>query len=147
MKINTMKTERQKTSIIEDGTVPINNLPSYLSGVKKILNRYGIPFMLYGHASTGNIHCATFVDFSEGRGDIETATVDIFDLTLSLGGVLSGEHGDGFVRAPFMEKAFGSEIYSIFSEVKEIFDPKNIFNPGKIVGKQDGNFLHDIKYA
>ena len=147
-RLNTNQDQYQKASFIEDGTVPVSNLPEFMTGVKTILDTYKIPFSLYGHAGTGNIHCATFVDFTtEGRRIIEAAAVDVFDLLLSLDGSFSGEHGDGFVRTPFLEKEFGPEIYRIFTEIKNIFDPHNIFNPGKIVGKQDGNFLHDIKYV
>ena len=147
--LNRLETVQKKISVVEDGTVPIKHLPSYLTGVKRILNNYRIPFTLYGHAGTGNVHCATLVDFSDdaSRRNIELAAIEIFDLALSLDGVLSGEHGDGYVRTPFQRKAFGNDIYAIFEKVKTIFDPQNIFNPGKVVGKQDGNFLHDIKYS
>lgn len=148
MKLNQLQTERKKASIVEDGVVPIENLPQYITGIKKIFEKHNIPYTLYGHAGVGNIHCSTFVDFQseEGKRDIQIAATEVFELVISLHGLLSGEHGDGLVRTPFLKRAFGKEIYALFEEVKKIFDPKNIFNPNKIVGKQDGNFFHDIKY-
>ncbi len=148
-KLNTMPSVLRKTSIIEDGAVPVAQLAKYLSGVQRILTSYNIPFRLYGHAGTGNIHCSTYVaiETHEGQEKIECAARDVFDLTIQLGGTLSGEHGDGYIRTPFLERAVGTDIYAIFKDVKNIFDPNNILNPNKIIGKQDGFFLHDIKYV
>jgi D-lactate dehydrogenase len=66
---------------------------------------------------------------------------------MKLDGTLSAEHGDGFVRTPFLERAFGREVYGIFKEIKQTLDPQNILNPQKIIGTQDRLFLHDIKYV
>jgi FAD/FMN-containing dehydrogenase len=82
-----------------------------------------------------------------GRERIERARQEVFDLIIKLDGVLSAEQGDGFVRTPFLEQAFGSEVYGIFKEIKQTLDPQDIFNPQKIVGRQDRVFLHDLKYA
>jgi FAD/FMN-containing dehydrogenase len=69
----------------------------------------------------------------------------VFDLAISVGGTLSGEHGDGYVRTPFLERLYGREVYSLFRSVKEVFDPKGILNPGKIVGPQGTTIAHDLK--
>ncbi|HEX9615466.1 MAG TPA: FAD-linked oxidase C-terminal domain-containing protein, partial [Bacteroidota bacterium] len=66
---------------------------------------------------------------------------------ISLGGTLSGEHGDGLVRTPFLERLYGSEIFGLFRIVKEAFDPHNILNPGKIIGEQNSSILHDLDLA
>ncbi|MEK6757301.1 MAG: FAD-binding oxidoreductase [Bacteroidota bacterium] len=135
-----------KTSFVEDAAVPIVNLPAYIKGLKEILSRYEIEFSAYGHAGSGNIHCATFVDLKnlDHYRRIDLIASEVNDLAISLGGTLSGEHGDGFVRTPFLERLYGSEIYSLFQQVKQIFDPTNILNPNKIVGKQNTSILHDL---
>ncbi len=147
--INHLPSHEHKISTVEDGAVPLRNLPAYIAGLKKILDAHRIAFTVYGHAGMGHIHCSTFgeVTTESGRKQIEGATQEVFDLIIKLDGVLSAEHGDGFVRTPFLERAFGPEIYGIFKKIKETLDPQNIFNPQKIIGRQDGAFLHDIKYA
>ncbi len=139
----------RKISTIEDGIVPVQNLPAYMKGLKRILDAHGIPFTLYGHAGSGNIHCSMFVEIgtNEGRTKLEAATREVFGLISQLDGSLTGEHGDGFVRTPFLKRTFGDEMYGLFEEIKTCFDPDNILNPQKIIGKQDGAFLHDIKYT
>lgn len=138
-----------KTSFIEDITVPVINLPAYMKGLKEILTKHGIEFSAYGHAGSGNIHCATFIDLNnlEHYRKIDLVATEINDLAISLGGTLSGEHGDGYVRTPFLERLYGAEIYELFREVKQTFDPENIFNPGKIIGKQNTTILHDLELA
>lgn len=135
-----------KSSFIEDVAVPIRSLPRYVRGLSEILHRYGIPFSVYGHAGAGNIHCATFVDIAnpEQYRAIDLIAAEVNDLAISLGGTLSGEHGDGYVRTPFLERLYGEEVYALFKDVKRIFDPHNIFNPGKIVGPQNTTILHDL---
>ena len=147
--LNALPSRQRKISTFEDGAVPVRNLPSYLAGMKTILEKYSIPFIAYGHAGSGHIHCTTIgeIETESGRKLIDDATREMFDLIIRLDGTLSAEHGDGFVRTPFLERAFGPDIYRIFTEIKRIFDPQNILNPQKIVGKQNGVFLHDIKYA
>lgn len=138
-----------KTSFIEDVTVPVDKMPDYIAGLSAILGRYGIGFSAYGHAGTGNIHCGTFIDIKQNRhlSIIDAVASEVTDLTISLGGTLSGEHGDGFVRTPFLERLYGVEIYGLFKKVKEAFDPDNIFNPGKIIGPQNTSILHDINFS
>ncbi|MEX1139240.1 MAG: FAD-binding oxidoreductase [Bacteroidota bacterium] len=139
-------TRTSKASFIEDVAVPLENLPHYITGLGRILNNYGIEFSLYGHAGTGNIHCATFVDLTDLRHYrvIDTVALEVYDLAISLGGTLSGEHGDGFVRTPFLQRLYGAEVYELFRTVKRTFDPNNILNPGKIIGDQHATILHDL---
>ena len=137
-----------KSSFIEDVAVPVLNMPAYISGLSTILGRYGIEFSAYGHAGAGNIHCGTFVDLKNPRhfNVIDRVASEVTDLAISLGGTLSGEHGDGFVRTPFLERLYGHEVYELFKLVKETFDPGNIFNPGKIIGPQNATILHDVHF-
>ncbi|MGH2567868.1 MAG: FAD-binding oxidoreductase, partial [Bacteroidota bacterium] len=100
-----------KSSFIEDVTVPLTALPEYFGGLSKILSGHGIKFSAYGHAGAGNIHCATFVDLANQQHyrAVDLIAAEVSDLAISLGGTLSGEHGDGFVRTPFLERLYGAE--------------------------------------
>jgi FAD/FMN-containing dehydrogenase len=139
-------TSTNKASFIEDVAVPVSNLPQYITGLGRILNNYGIEFSLYGHAGTGNIHCAAFVDLTDLRQYrvIDTVALEVYDLAIGLGGTLSGEHGDGYIRTPFLERLYGPEVFGLFRTVKRTFDPNNILNPGKITGDQHATILHDL---
>lgn len=136
----------KKASFIEDIAVPVIRLPEYMNGVREILTRSGIEYSTYGHAGSGNVHCAAFVDLSNLNQyrTIESIASEVNALAIQLGGTLSGEHGDGFVRTPFLEQLYGSEVYDLFRQVKQTFDPLNILNPGKIIGTQNATFLHDL---
>lgn len=136
-----------KTSFIEDVTVPLKNLSQYIETLGQILSRNGIEYSIYGHAGVGNIHCAPFVDLGNPNHyrSIDPIASEVTELAISLGGTLSGEHGDGFVRTPFLERLYGTEIYDLFKMVKSTFDPKNILNPGKIIGEQNSSILHDLQ--
>jgi FAD/FMN-containing dehydrogenase len=138
-----------KASFIEDIAVPILRLPEYIRGLREILSRFNIRFSAYGHAGAGNIHCAAFVDLHnpDHYRAIDLIATEVNELAISLGGTLSGEHGDGYVRTPFLERLYGSEVYRLFEEVKKVFDPQHILNPGKIIGKQNTTILHDLALA
>lgn len=138
--------KHRKTSFIEDVCVPVKRLPAYIKGLRAILERNGIRFSLYGHAASGNIHCATFVDLTDLHQYrlVDTVATEVYDLAIELGGTLSGEHGDGFVRTPFLERLYGTDVFALFRTVKEIFDPQFILNPGKIIGDQHTTILHDL---
>ena len=95
----------------------------------------GRPPGVYAHASVGCLHVRPVVNMKTEAGvrTFEALATDVADLVLEFGGALSGEHGDGLVRSPFMEKMFGPVLYQAFRDVKQTFDPDNLFNPGKIV--------------
>ncbi len=135
-----------KTTFVEDVAVQPHQLALYVKGLRDILSKYNIGFSLYGHAGVGNIHCATFVDLKnlEHYKVIDTIASEVCELVISLGGTLSGEHGDGYIRTPFLERLYGTDVYELFRRVKQAFDPKNILNPGKIIGTQTATILHDL---
>src|SRR5205085_4106893 len=90
---------------------------------------------IYAHASVGCLHVRPVVNMktADGVRKFEAIANDVADLVLEFGGALSGEHGDGLVRSPFMRKMFGPSLYEAFRSVKKTFDPEGLFNPGKIV--------------
>lgn len=139
----------KKTSFVEDVAVPVDKLSDYLSGAQDIFRNHGVQFALYGHAGSGNTHAIVLLDLKnkEHLKKIDPIARDIYGLAMSLGGTLSGEHGDGLLRTPFLSRLYGREIYSLFTEVKNIFDPKGILNPGKVIGDQETSIAHDLRYG
>ena len=119
----------------EDTVVPRYNLPKLLKGVKKIGAAYGFKSICYGHAGDGNLHINIIKgDMSDNAWNNElTAGIrEIFELTVSLGGTLSGEHGIGYVQKQYMDIAFADVELNLMKGIKKVFDAKGILNPGKI---------------
>jgi len=118
----------------EDISVPRSMLPDALKKIYEIGDRYSFKVPCFGHAGDGNIHVNVMVDGSnkkeleEGHKAIE----EIFQLVVDMGGTLSGEHGIGTSKAPFMGIAFNSMELELFKDIKKAFDPNNILNPGKM---------------
>lgn len=120
----------------EDTVVPRFALPELLEGVKAIGERYGFQSVCYGHAGDGNLHVNIIKgDLSDEFWDHELpkAIREIFQLTVSLGGTLSGEHGIGLVQRPYMDIAFDRRQLDLMRSIKDAFDPKGIMNPGKVL--------------
>jgi glycolate oxidase len=115
----------------EDISVPRSMLPKALKAIYALGDKYGFKVPCFGHAGDGNIHVNVMIDISqidEGHKCIE----EIFQLVVDMGGTLSGEHGIGTSKAPFMGIAFNDEELNLFKDIKKSFDPNNILNPGKM---------------
>lgn len=120
----------------EDTVVPRYALPKLLKGVKDIGRKYGFQSVCYGHAGDGNLHINVIkgnLTDEQWNTTVVDGVRDIFELTVLLGGTLSGEHGIGFVQKDFMPIAFNKTQLKIFQMIKELFDPSKILNPGKII--------------
>jgi FAD/FMN-containing dehydrogenase len=129
--------------IIEDGIVPPEKLQELINGVYKLFAAERLQTALWGHAGDGNIHMQPFLDLSQ-VGDRQKAfrIMDAYyQLVIGLGGSTSGEHGDGRLRAPFLQYVYGPDVYQLFEKVKQIFDPYGTLNPGVKVGVK----LDDVK--
>ena len=107
--------------------------PQFLPELYKIFDRYDLQATIAGHIGNGNFHIIPLMDFSNPKEKEKLYKVAriVFDLTVKLGGTLSGEHNDGLIRTPYLNKMFSPEILHVFKELKHIFDPQNIFNPHK----------------
>ena len=119
----------------EDTVVPRAELPKLLKGVKNIGEKYGFQSVCYGHAGDGNLHVNIIKgDMSDKKWNNELCKGirEIFTLTKNLGGTISGEHGIGLVQKPYIDIVFSKKEIEIQKEIKKIFDPNNILNPGKI---------------
>jgi len=119
----------------EDTVVPRFELPKLLAGIKEIGNKYGFKSVCYGHAGDGNLH----VNIIKGemtdenwQTEVTKGIREIFELTVSLKGTISGEHGIGFVQKNYMDIAFSDVELQLMKGIKAVFDPNNILNPGKI---------------
>ena len=119
----------------EDTVVPRNKLPDLMEGVKLIGGKYGFKSICYGHAGDGNLHINILKEnLSElVWNNIKKKGVrEIFNLCVKLGGTISGEHGIGLVQKNYMDIPFSEEMINLQKEIKSLFDPNNIMNPGKI---------------
>jgi glycolate oxidase len=119
----------------EDTVVPRFELPKLLAGIKRIGEEYGFKSVCYGHAGDGNLHVNIIKgDLSDDiwNNKLNDAIREIFDLTVSLGGTISGEHGIGLVQKNFMDIPFNDIQLDLMKGIKNLFDPNGILNPGKI---------------
>ncbi|QYA27232.1 FAD-binding protein [Gramella sp. MT6] len=133
--LGNMKGDRKAVACIEDTAVALPVLADYISDFSKIMKSYDQQAVYYAHAGAGEIHLRPILNLKKSP-DVKlfrSITKDVAELVKRYNGSLSGEHGDGRVRAEFIELMFGRHIYELLKAVKYVFDPQNIFNPGKIV--------------
>jgi FAD/FMN-containing dehydrogenase len=118
--------------IVEDGIVPVERFKEYLEGVYAIFEKYHLDIAVWGHAGNANLHMQPFLNLNAlgDRQKVFKLIDEYYNLVISLGGSTSGEHSDGRLRAPYLEKLYGEEAYQLFKKVKNIFDPHGILNPG-----------------
>ena len=133
---------------IEDGAVPPMKLPDYVEGVRKALAARQVSGVIFGHAGDGHVHVNPLIDVrqSDWRSQVTGLLDDVVGLTARLGGTLTGEHGDGRLRTPLLNKVWSREAMRVFALVKKAFDPQSIFNPGVKVAVPGQIALGDIKY-
>ena len=133
---------------IEDGAVPLAKLPDYVKGVRQALATRQVGGAIFGHAGDGHIHVNPLIDVREPgwRDRMQQLLEEVVALTLRLGGTLSGEHGDGRLRAPLLRRMWHKDSVKAFEVVKKSFDPNNIFNPGAKIPLPGQKPLGDIKY-
>ncbi|SNS87435.1 FAD/FMN-containing dehydrogenase [Geodermatophilus pulveris] len=126
---------RRPLAFVEDTAVPPEHLAEYTARFRDVLDRHGLEAGFYGHCSVGCLHIRPFVDLTE-PGQVETmrsVAEEVKDLVREYGGANSSEHGDGLARSEFNRELFGEELYQAMREVKALFDPAGVMNPGKIV--------------
>lgn len=146
-----IKGEKKALHFIEDAAIPVEVLPEYIDKVLKICGKYNTEVSMYAHASVGVIHVQPLLDLRQAEDieNLKNITNETFDLVVKYGGSWSGEHGDGLVRSAYNERFFGTQIYNAFKDIKQLFDPENLMNPGKIVDAQtiEQNLRYGTKYA
>ena len=133
---------------IDDIIVKPEFLPEFLPKLRQILDKYKnkMVYTIAGHIGNGNFHIIPLVDLSDPqtRELIPKLSEEVFSLVFEYKGSMSGEHNDGIVRGPFLEKMYGKEIFELFKQVKTIFDPKDIFNPHKKTDASMEFLMHNI---
>src|SRR5579885_2256198 len=130
-----MKDDAKSIAFVEDTAVAPEKLRDYIARFLEILRRHNTTAGIYAHASVGCLHVRPVINLKTEAGvrKFEQIAHEVADLVLEFGGAVSGEHGDGLVRSPFLRQMFGEELHGAFRQIKQAFDPLGILNPGKIV--------------
>ena len=133
---------------IDDFVVPPDSYPEFLPALNAILSEYSKDFIytIAGHIGNGNFHIIPLMDLSkpEIRKIILELSPKVYELVIKHGGTTTGEHNDGIIRTPYLPMLFGEKMIELFKETKDIFDPENIFNPGKKVGGTFSDIERDM---
>ncbi len=129
------KSRKHPVEFVEDISVDNTRLAEYVAGLKRVQKRYDVSFSCYGHAGDGELHIRPNLDLSDpvDLDKMRSIANEVFELAWSLGGSISGEHADGLLRAAFIRRQYGDEVYKLLCEIKNIFDPAGLMNPGKII--------------
>lgn len=130
---------RKPLPFIEDAAIPLENLAAYIEELEKLCLDHGSEIVLYAHASVGVLHVRPTIDLTDQRDIDKMKEISdrCFDLVVKYGGAFSGEHGDGRNRSPKLKEFYGDVIYQAFKEIKKLFDPTSLLNPGIIVDAED----------
>jgi Fe-S oxidoreductase len=126
---------KKPVAFVEDTAVDPARLVEYVDRFDEIVRSHGTTAAYYAHASVGCLHIRPLLDLRDARdvAKMEALSAEVSDLVVEFGGSMSGEHGDGLARGLWNEKQFGSVLYGVFREIKRLFDPAGIMNPGKVV--------------
>ncbi|HDN79650.1 MAG TPA: glycolate oxidase subunit GlcD, partial [Chloroflexi bacterium] len=126
---------RAPNKLGEDISVPRSRIPEAIRRIREISQKYGLPIAIFGHAGDGNLHPNILFDKRkpEDMERVEKITAEVFKTAVELGGTLSGEHGVGVLKQPYLEMAIGPLAIEVMRAIKKALDPKGILNPGKVV--------------
>jgi FAD/FMN-containing dehydrogenase len=130
---------------IDDVVVRPEYLPRFLPRLQELLKPYDLLYTIAGHAGDGNFHIIPLVKSGEPKLKviIPELSKKVYDLVAEYHGSITAEHNDGLVRSAFLKQMYGEKVYNLFVETKKIFDPKNIFNPGK---KVNSSFVYAMEH-
>lgn len=128
-------TENRSPEFVDDTAVRVEDLPNYIRDFEQIMQKYKTSSVYYAHASVGELHLRPSIDVKSQAGldKMKAIAAEVAQIIRSYRGSFSGEHGDGRIRAPFLELVLGRDMVALFERVKEIWDPNHLFNPNKIV--------------
>jgi FAD/FMN-containing dehydrogenase/Fe-S oxidoreductase len=146
-----MRGDAKPIAFVEDCAVPVDRMPEYVRGTEEIFARQGVRAGYYAHASVGCLHVRPILDLkrAEDVTRMRSISVEVCDLAISLGGAISGEHGDGYAKSEHLVRQFGPRLTEAFGRWKAAFDPTGLMNPGKIVDPEplDANLRLGPRYA
>ncbi|WP_422661550.1 FAD-binding oxidoreductase [Paenibacillus sp. EC2-1] len=122
------------TTILEDATVPRSKIADMVIEVQRIAKKYNVQICTFGHAGDGNLHPTAMTDARDAEEihRVEQALAEIFEAAIALGGTITGEHGVGIVKAPYLEWKVGAAGLNMMKQIKDAIDPQGIMNPGKM---------------
>jgi FAD/FMN-containing dehydrogenase len=125
--------DKHTAPFMDDLIVPPQVLPQFLPEIRQVINKYKLLATIAGHMGDGNFHIIPLMNIenADEKAKLEPAMKEITAIVLKYKGSLSGEHNDGMIRGPWLKAMYGEQTFSYFKQVKDIFDPKNIFNPHK----------------
>lgn len=128
-------TTKRPAAFLEDMTVPPENLAKFFVDIKKLLKKYNVSAAVHGHGGNGHLHFYPLLDFTNKSTPalVEKMAEEFFTTACKHGGNICGEHNDGIIRTPHLSKMFNKKTLELFKEVEHLFDPLDIFNPGKKV--------------
>jgi FAD/FMN-containing dehydrogenase/Fe-S oxidoreductase len=131
------KSATRPVPVIEDVAVPPELLPDFLVRMQNVLKKHQVIAATFAHAGQGQLHIQPFLNLAapEDVEKIQRVAEDLYDEVLGVGGTLSAEHACGLSRTPFVRRQYG-ELVEVFREIKRVFDPQNVFNPGKVVSDE-----------
>lgn len=136
--LGNMVGDKKAVACVEDTAVALTDLPAYIADFTALMQRHQQEAVYYAHVGAGELHLRPILNLKK-TVDVKhfrTITTEVAQLTKQYGGSFSGEHGDGIVRAEFIPMLIGDANYQLLKRIKTVFDPKNLFNPGKIVDAQ-----------
>jgi FAD/FMN-containing dehydrogenases len=132
---------KRPAAFLEDMTVPPEHISEFFVEVKKLLKKHNVQAAVHGHGGNGHLHFYPLLDFTKDQGEkVEQMAEDFFNVAIKYKGNICGEHNDGIIRTPHLSKLYNKKVLGLFKDLEAIFDPKDIFNPGKKV-----NPRYDIK--
>jgi len=139
----------QPVPFVEDAAVPLDKLATYLEKAGTIFAKYELEWTAYAHAGSGEVHLRPFMDLrkKEHLDMLEKVAGEIHALAWECGGTISGEHGDGLVRSQWIEKQAGKDLYAVYKEVKDLFDPSSLLNPNKKITKDAHLMLKHLRFG
>jgi FAD/FMN-containing dehydrogenase len=143
-----MDASLRSMQFIEDAAVPPSQLRAYVVGVRSVLEKHQTAGVIFGHAGDAHVHVNPLLDVSRAdwRSRVEGILLDVTDLVARLGGTLTGEHGDGRLRTPLLDRVWGKPSLDLFSAIKGAFDPTGFLNPGVKVPLPGQRALDVVKY-
>jgi glycolate oxidase len=141
--VGSLAAKLRTNNVSEDIAVPISKVPDLLTGISAIVQRLDLPFVIFGHAGDGNLHPRIMYDRADPDqvARMRKAVAEVFAFICEMGGTLTGEHGIGLSKAPYMSLEHDSAALELMRSLKRLIDPKNILNPGKMAldGSSDGH--------
>lgn len=142
-----VKGDRKPIAFVEDPAVPIEKMGRFLKDFRKILEKHDACGGYYGHVSVGCLHVRPMINLKDPTEIRKMASIadEVFGIVMDYGGSMSGEHGDGIARSRYNRWLFGEKIYQGFLELKNVLDPHNILNPGKVVNAPE--MTQDLRWG